>query len=93
MSSIDDESRSGSSSGSETESQAGDEQWDDWNDSEGAEEEEATKSLFSEKVLKSPEEAFDHDAQHHGFDIRQFAIQVISPRICCMLVHVHPSCT
>jgi len=48
--------------------------WDDWHDDDDAED--ATRSLFSDTVLPSPEACFAHDAEKHGFDIRDFRVQV-----------------
>ena len=47
--------------------------WSDWGDDDG---EEPTKSLFSDVILASAQQAIDHDAQEYGFDIRQFRAQV-----------------
>ena len=52
-----------------------DDQWDDWNGS-GDEENEPARSLFGPEMLRSPDEAFQHDAHVHGFDLRQYAVQV-----------------
>lgn len=49
------------------------EQWDEWESNTG---EDATRSLFSPQILGSPEEAMDHDAQHHGFDLRHYIVKV-----------------
>jgi hypothetical protein len=49
--------------------------WDEWED-DGGEDEDATRSLFSDTVLPSPEACFAHDAERHGFDIRQFRATV-----------------
>jgi hypothetical protein len=49
-------------------------EWEEWDDDD--EESDATRSLFSDAVLPSPEAAFEHDARHHNFDIRQFKIEV-----------------
>ena len=51
------------------------EEWDEWQDGEG-EDEDVTKSLFGPERLPNAEAAMDHDGAKHGFDIRQFAIQV-----------------
>ncbi|KIZ03788.1 hypothetical protein MNEG_4177, partial [Monoraphidium neglectum] len=48
-------------------------EWDEWDDDPG--EDDATRSLFSDAVLPSPEACFAHDAERHGFDIRQFRAQ------------------
>lgn len=51
--------------------------WEEWNESfDGGGDDEPTRSLFSATMLNSPAEAFAHDAQQHGFDIRQYAVQV-----------------
>lgn len=52
-----------------------DEAWEEWDGAED-EEDDAAKSLFSDTVLPNPEAAFDYDAQHFGFDIRQYRIEV-----------------
>lgn len=52
------------------------EEWDEWNgDAEDADED-VTKSLFGPERLPNPEAAMQHDAEKHGFDLPQFAIQV-----------------
>lgn len=38
-----------------------------------APEEQTCRSLFSDRSFATPEEAFAHDAKHHGFDLRRFA--------------------
>jgi hypothetical protein len=48
----------------------------DWSDWEGSEGQEPAQSLFSSKVLPSPEAAFAHDKEHHDFDLREFARKV-----------------
>lgn len=53
----------------------GDEEWEEWADEEGAEEE-RTRSLFGPEVLGSPAAAMDHDAAAHGFDLRQWIARV-----------------
>lgn len=53
--------------------------WEEWNESDAGGDGEPARSLFSATMLSSPEEAFAHDAQQHGFDIRQYAVQVRSP--------------
>jgi hypothetical protein len=50
-------------------------EWDEWNESDGADEE-ATRSLFDDAVLPSVEAAIDHDAKAHGFDIREYRKRV-----------------
>lgn len=50
-----------------------DEEWEEWDGDE--EEDDATRSLFCDVVLPSPEAAFEYDATHYGFDIRQFKIE------------------
>lgn len=52
--------------------------WSEWGD---ADEEDATKSLFSDDVLPSAHQAIIHDAREHGFDLRHFRSQVC----CCGL--------
>lgn len=47
--------------------------WSEWGDGD---DEEATKSLFSEDVLPSAQQAIAHDAREHGFDLRHFRSQV-----------------
>jgi hypothetical protein len=49
-----------------------DEDWDEWEETE-----EAVQSLFCATVLPSAGEAIEYDAQNFGFDLRQFAKQVI----------------
>ena len=49
-------------------------EWDEWEDD--PDEDDATKSLFSDAVLPSPEAALQHDADVHGFDLRAFRTQV-----------------
>ncbi|GBF96074.1 arginine N-methyltransferase-like [Raphidocelis subcapitata] len=44
--------------------------WQDWDDD--PEEDDATRSLFSDAVLPSPEACLAHDAAAHGFDVREF---------------------
>lgn len=51
-----------------------DEEWDEWDGDE--EEDDATKSLFSDTVLPNPEAAFAYDGQNHGFDMRQYKYEV-----------------
>ena len=51
-----------------------DEDWDDWD--EDGDEEDHTKSLFTDAVLPSPAAALEHDAKNSSFDIRQYAIAV-----------------
>lgn len=51
-----------------------DEDWEEWDGDE--EENDATKSLFSDTVLPNPEAAFEYDGTHYGFDIRQYRIEV-----------------
>lgn len=48
--------------------------WDEWQDD--PEEEDNTRSLFSDTVLPSPEACFAYDAEKHSFDIRVFRAQV-----------------
>ncbi|KAF6259626.1 S-adenosyl-L-methionine-dependent methyltransferase [Scenedesmus sp. NREL 46B-D3] len=50
-----------------------DEEWEEWDGDD--EEEDATRSLFCDVVLPTPEAAFAYDATHYGFDIRQFRIE------------------
>lgn len=65
--------------------------WSEWGD---ADEEDATKSLFSDDVLPSAQQAIIHDAREHGFDLRHFRSQVG----CCGLFvlgaasHLSPRC-
>jgi hypothetical protein len=51
-----------------------DEEWEEWDGDEA--EDDATRSLFCDTVLPSPEAAFEYDATQYGFDIRQFRIEV-----------------
>lgn len=67
--------------GFESDSESGGEQgdWEDWesggdNDDDGGEDE-PTRSLFTDKVLSSPEAAMQHDTEQHGFDLRAFAVK------------------
>lgn len=60
----------------DSEADVNDDGVNDWEDDEEEMDEEPTKSLFSDKVLASPEAALQYDAQHHGFDLRQFALKV-----------------
>lgn len=60
----------------EAQREDGDEAWDDWEGGEGEEDEEPTKSLFDDQVLPSAEAALQHDVVQHGFDLRQYAMQV-----------------
>ena len=59
-------------------SESGDEEeegdWEEW-ESDGGDEGEPAMSLFCGTKCASPEAAMDYDAQHHNFDIRQFAIK------------------
>lgn len=48
--------------------------WSEWGDGD---DEEATKSLFSDTVLPSAQQALAHDAREHGFDLRRFKTQVL----------------
>lgn len=62
-----------------------DQNWDDWE--EEGDGELPVKSLFSETVLPSAEAAFAHDAQHYGFDIRQFKAQVCLRKLSVLFWH------
>lgn len=64
-----------------------DEDWEDWagGDDEGGDED-VTRSLFDDSLLPSPEAAFDHDAAQHGFDLRQYRIEVGGGMLSCELV-------
>ncbi|GIL79699.1 hypothetical protein Vretimale_12350, partial [Volvox reticuliferus] len=53
----------------------GEEDWDEWQDDAGDEDEDETKSLFGPERLSNPEAAMAHDAAQYGFDLRQFALQ------------------
>lgn len=66
-----------------------DEDWEDWQGSEeGDDDGEPSHSLFEPSaVLPSPEAAFAYDKKKHGFDVRQYAVQV-NPS--CMLGAEHP---
>lgn len=46
--------------------------WSEWGDDDG---DEPTKSLFSETVLPSAQQAIAFDAREHNFDVRQFRSQ------------------
>ena len=50
--------------------------WDEWEDDEGEEEEQPARSLFSDVLLPTPEAAIEHDAVTHGFDLREYRAQV-----------------
>jgi hypothetical protein len=56
-----------------------DEEWEEWTDEDGnTADDEPTPSLFEPSlVLESPQQAFDHDRDKHGFDLRQFIKQVM----------------
>ena len=47
--------------------------WSDWGDEC---DEESTKSLFSDIMLKSAQQAIVHDAREHGFDLGRFRAEV-----------------
>ena len=49
--------------------------WSEWGDGD---DDEATKSLFSDTTLPSAQQALAHDAREHGFDLRRFKSQVLS---------------
>ena len=49
--------------------------WSEWGDGD---DDEATKSLFSDEILPSAQQALAYDAREHGFDLRHFRSQV-----CC----------
>jgi len=53
-----------------------DEDWEDWAGGDEGGDEDVTRSLFDDSLLPSPEAAFDHDAAQHGFDLRQYRIEV-----------------
>jgi hypothetical protein len=55
-------------------------EWDEWNASEGGDDE-ATRSLFDDTVLPSVEAAIDHDAKAHGFDVREYRKRVSAAAI------------
>ncbi|KAL3139655.1 hypothetical protein ABBQ38_003972 [Trebouxia sp. C0009 RCD-2024] len=46
--------------------------WSEWGDDD---DEEATKSLFSDTILPTAQQALAHDAREHGFDLRRFRSQ------------------
>lgn len=48
--------------------------WSEWGDGD---DDEATKSLFSDIILPSAQQALAHDASEHGFDLRRFRSQVL----------------
>lgn len=48
--------------------------WSEWGDDD---DEEATKSLFSDTILPTAQQALAHDAREHGFDLRRFRSQVL----------------
>lgn len=47
--------------------------WSEWGDGE---DDEATKSLFSDHICPSAQQALVYDARQHGFDLRHFRSQV-----------------
>lgn len=51
--------------------QADEGNWEEWDEDE-TEEDEPTKSLFSDNILPSPTAALKYDAVTHNFDFRQF---------------------
>ena len=51
------------------EDEDGDEDWDDWVDDDEAAQAQATKSLFGDTVLSSPEKALIFDQEQFGIDI------------------------
>lgn len=59
--------------------------WSEWGDGDA---EEVTKSLFSDSTLPSAQQALDHDAREHGFDLRHFRSQVWFLRPSCAWVSV-----
>ena len=52
--------------------------WSEWGDGD---DDEATKSLFSDNILPSAQQAIAHDAREHGFDLRHFKSQVRCHRL------------
>lgn len=56
--------------------------WSEWGDDDG---DEPTKSLFSETVLPSAQQAIAFDAREHNFDVRQFRSQVRRCQPLCLL--------
>lgn len=68
------ESETESDSASQVQDQL-EEEWDEWT-GEDEEESDVTKSLFSNAMLPTPEAALEHDAATHGFDVRQYKIEV-----------------
>lgn len=59
--------------------------WSEWGDGDA---DEATKSLFSDNILPSAQQALDHDAREHGFDLRHFRSQVWFLRPYCAWLSV-----
>jgi hypothetical protein len=55
-----------------------DEDWDEWNSEDAGDGDgEPSRSLFQpDVVLPSPEAAFAYDKEHHGIDVREYAVQV-----------------
>ena len=47
--------------------------WSEWGDGD---DDEATKSLFSDQICPSAQQALFYDAREHGFDLRHFRSQV-----------------
>ena len=73
-----------SSSGEEDDRQsAASQEWDEWEEDE---EEQQAQSLFSDALLPTPEAALEHDATHHGFDLREYRQQV-REMACCAATH------
>lgn len=65
----------------ESESESGDDRgdWEDWesggDDAIDTDDCEPAHSLFSEKILSSPEAAMQYDNDQHGFDLRAYVIK------------------
>ena len=56
--------------------------WSEWGDDN---DDEATKSLFSDTILPSAQQAIAFDAREHKFDVRQFRTQVRRCQRLCAL--------
>lgn len=66
-----------------------DEDWEEWcSEGAGDDDGEPSRSLFQpDLILPSPEAAFTHDRKNHGFDVREYAVQVGSSTPARMASH------
>src|SRR5690242_15754284 len=64
-----------STSGSDSEPDAADQGWDDWEGDESC----AVQSLFTAETFATVEEALAFDARQHNFDLAQYRTQVLCP--------------